>query len=130
MSVTSYLFAMAAFTWFQVTAASLWHARGWSVAGMQRAFGNREDMPEMSPACGRSKRAANNTVESLVIFAVVYAAATAAGATHEQLLPGVTTYFWGRVAHYVVYLAGLPYVRTAAWAVSLYGMVMIAMATP
>lgn len=130
MTVTSYLFAMAAFAWFQVTAASLWHAGAWTVPGLQRAFGNREDMPEMSAACGRSKRAASNTVENLVIFALVYAAATAAGATHEQLLPGVTVFFWARVAHYVVYLAGLPYVRTAAWAVGLYGMVMMAMATP
>ena len=128
MSVTSYLFAMAAFYVFRVTAPSLWHAQAWSIEGLQRAFGNRQNLLEPSAACARAKRAGNNTVEGLVVFALVYAGATAAGATHEALLPGVSLFVWARAAHWAVYIAGLPYVRTVAWGVSLYAMVMMAMA--
>jgi uncharacterized MAPEG superfamily protein len=39
---------------------------------------------------------------------------------------GATLFFWGRVAHAIVYLAGIPWVRTAAWAVSFVGIVMVA----
>jgi uncharacterized MAPEG superfamily protein len=34
-------------------------------------------------------------------------------------------FFWGRVAHWLIYLAGIPWLRTAAWAVSVIGMAMI-----
>ena len=33
--------------------------------------------------------------------------------------------FWGRVAHAVIYLIGIPWLRTAAWAVSIAGLLVI-----
>lgn len=39
---------------------------------------------------------------------------------------GAMLFFWGRVAHAVVYVAGIPYLRTAAFGVSLLGLVRIA----
>jgi uncharacterized MAPEG superfamily protein len=39
---------------------------------------------------------------------------------------GATIFFWARLAHAVIYLAGVPWVRTLAWTVSAIGLVMIA----
>ena len=41
---------------------------------------------------------------------------------------GAQLFFWCRLAHAVVYIAGIPYLRTLAWLVSVVGMVMIAVA--
>jgi len=38
---------------------------------------------------------------------------------------GAQLFFWARVAYAVIYLAGWPWVRTAAWAVSVIGLLMI-----
>ena len=38
---------------------------------------------------------------------------------------GAQLFFWGRVAHAVLYIAGIAWVRTAAWAVSVVGLLLI-----
>jgi uncharacterized MAPEG superfamily protein len=38
---------------------------------------------------------------------------------------GTQLFFWGRLAYAVIYLAGLPWLRTASWAVSVVGLVLI-----
>jgi uncharacterized MAPEG superfamily protein len=40
---------------------------------------------------------------------------------------GALIFFWARVVHALIYLLGVPWLRTGAWAVSVVGMVMIAM---
>jgi uncharacterized MAPEG superfamily protein len=37
-------------------------------------------------------------------------------------------YFWARVAYLPAYAAGVPYVRTLTWAVSITGLVFVVMA--
>ena len=39
---------------------------------------------------------------------------------------GALVFFWARLAYAVIYLLGVPWLRTAAWFVSVIGMVMIA----
>jgi len=39
---------------------------------------------------------------------------------------GALVFFWARLAYAVIYLLGIPWLRTAAWFVSVIGMVMIA----
>ena len=34
-------------------------------------------------------------------------------------------YFWARLVYLPIYLAGIPYLRTAVWAVSLWGMLQV-----
>ena len=38
---------------------------------------------------------------------------------------GGQLFFWARVAYAVIYLVGIPYLRTLAWLVSVIGLVMI-----
>jgi len=43
----------------------------------------------------------------------------------SRLELGAALFFWSRLAYFPVYLAGIPYVRTALWAVAVVGMAMI-----
>ena len=38
---------------------------------------------------------------------------------------GAQLYFWARVVYVPLYLAGIPYLRSLAWAVSVAGVLMV-----
>jgi uncharacterized MAPEG superfamily protein len=38
---------------------------------------------------------------------------------------GAELFFWARIAYAVIYLAGIPWARTAAWGVSVVGLVLV-----
>jgi uncharacterized MAPEG superfamily protein len=48
-----------------------------------------------------------------------------AGVSNAMTLLGAQLFFWGRIAHAILYIAGVPWVRTAAWAVSIVGLILI-----
>ena len=56
-----------------------------------------------------------------MLLTAVLLAARASGADTRQIAPGVALFFWARVAYFPVYLAGIPYLRTALWGVSVAG---------
>jgi uncharacterized MAPEG superfamily protein len=94
--------------------------------GFLFAAGNRSESYTL-PAWGdRAGRAHRNMLENFPLFIALVVAAQLSGATNETTALGATVFFWGRVAHAVIYIAGIPYLRTAAFGVSLVGMVMIA----
>lgn len=93
--------------------------------GLATLAGNREGMPEIKGWAGRAARAHRNMLESLVLFAALVLAAVAAGKTNNTTLLGAQIFVWARVAYAFVYLAGLPWVRTGVWAVSVVGLAMI-----
>jgi uncharacterized MAPEG superfamily protein len=51
--------------------------------------------------------------------------AKAAGVRNDMTLLGAQLFFWGRVAHAALYIAGIPWARTAAWGVSVVGLALI-----
>ena len=93
--------------------------------GLPRLAGNREGMPALTGLAGRAQRAHHNMLESLVLFAVLVLVAQIAGRTNALTQVGAMLFFWGRVAYAVIYLAGIAWLRTAAWAVSVLGLVLI-----
>ena len=93
--------------------------------GLPKLAGNRDGLPEMSGWAGRAARAHRNMLESLILFAVLVVAAHLSGVHSGMTLLGAQLFFWGRVAHAVIYLAGIPWLRTAAWSVSVAGLVLI-----
>jgi len=93
--------------------------------GLVRLAGNREGMPEITGWGGRAARAHRNMLENLVLFAALVLIATVAGKTNSTTLLGAQLFFWARAAYAVIYLAGIPYLRTAAWLVSIVGLVLI-----
>ena len=67
-------------------------------------------------------------LENLVLFAIlVLVAAKAAACSNGMTLLGAQLFFWGRVAHAALYVAGIPWARTAAWGVSVIGLILIAL---
>jgi len=60
-----------------------------------------------------------------VLFAVLVLVAQVAGRANEMTALGAQLFFWGRLAYAVVYLVGIPWVRTGVWAVSLVGLILI-----
>jgi len=93
--------------------------------GLPTLAGNREGLLEMTGWAGRAARAHRNMLENLILFAVLVLVAHIVGVHNPMTLLGVQLFFWGRVAHAIVYLAGLPWLRTMAWTVSVVGLVLI-----
>ena len=93
--------------------------------GLPRLAGNRENMPEITGWGGRAQRAHRNMLENLVLFAILVLVAKAAGISNAMTVLGAQLFFWGRVGHAVLYIAGIPWARTAAWGVSVVGLALI-----
>jgi uncharacterized MAPEG superfamily protein len=93
--------------------------------GLPPLVGNREKLPAMEGWAGRAQRAHRNMLESLVVFAVLVLVANATGKANATTALGAELFFWSRLAYAAIYLAGIPWARTAAWAVSLVGLVLI-----
>ncbi len=93
--------------------------------GLPYAAGNRDEPIDLSPWAERALRAHRNALENLPVFAAFVLVAAVSGAANETTALGATLYFWARVVHAVVYIAGVPWVRTGAFAVSLVGLLMI-----
>jgi uncharacterized MAPEG superfamily protein len=87
--------------------------------------GNRDDLPPPTRFQARAQRTVNNHIENLVIFAPLLIAAVLAHRTGSWTALGAQLYFWGRLAHAALYLAGIAGVRTLAHGVNLIGMGLI-----
>ena len=93
--------------------------------GLVMLAGNREGMAPLTGWALRAQRAHLNMLESLVIFAIAVLVVHVTGKANEMTALGCTLFFWGRVAFALVYLAGIPWVRTLVWAVSLAGILLV-----
>jgi uncharacterized MAPEG superfamily protein len=93
--------------------------------GLPTLAGNRDDMPTLTGFAGRATRAHRNMLENLPLFAALALIAQVSMLGNEMTALGAQLFFWGRLAYAVVYLIGLPWVRTATWAVSMAGLVLI-----
>ena len=93
--------------------------------GLPTLAANREGLAACTGWAGRAARAHRNMLESLVLFAALVLIAVAAGKTNATTLLGAQLFFWARVAYAAVYLAGIPWLRTGVWFVSVIGLVLI-----
>ena len=93
--------------------------------GLPPLVGNRDNLPVMTGFAGRAQRAHRNMLESLVLFAILVLLAQVTGRANAMTALGAQLFFWGRVAYAAIYLAGIPWARTAVWAVSVAGLVII-----
>ena len=93
--------------------------------GFMRLVGNREGMPEITGWGGRAARAHRNMLENLVLFASLVLVAVVAGKTNDMTLLGAQIFFWARLAYAVIFVAGIIWVRTLAWLISVVGLILI-----
>jgi uncharacterized MAPEG superfamily protein len=64
-------------------------------------------------------------LESLPLFIALVLVAQIAGKTNSTTLTGAELFFWGRLAHWLIYVIGVPWLRTLAWIVSVIGLIVI-----
>ena len=81
--------------------------------------------PPVSRLSARMLRAFANFRETFVYFAVAVLVVTALGKANATSALGAQLYFWARVIYIPIYAAGVSFVRTAVWTVSVIGLVMV-----
>jgi uncharacterized MAPEG superfamily protein len=94
--------------------------------GLPVLAGNREGLPEIVGWAGRARRAHLNMIENLVLFSALVLIAAVAGKANATTAMGAMIFFWARLAYALIYLIGIPWLRTLAWLVGVIGMAMIA----
>ncbi len=61
-------------------------------------------------------------LENLPVFAALVLAVHLTGVGDEETAFGATLFFWSRLAYAVIYVAGIPWMRTVAFIASLSGL--------
>ncbi len=93
--------------------------------GLPELAGNREGLA-MTGMAGRAKRAHANMLENLVLFAVLVLIVQAAGINNATTALGAQIFVLARLVYAVIYIIGVPWLRTVIWFIAVIGMVMIA----
>jgi uncharacterized MAPEG superfamily protein len=93
--------------------------------GLPALAGNREGLPACTGWAGRAHRAHHNMLESLVLFAALVLIAVVSDKANSTTLLGAQIFVWARLAYAVVYVAGIPWLRTLVWSVSVVGLILI-----
>ncbi len=93
--------------------------------GTPALAGNREGLPPFEGWAGRAQRAHRNMLENLVLFAILVLTAQVAGRSNAMTALGAQLFFWGRLAYAPIYVIGIPWLRTAAYIVSVIGLLLI-----
>jgi len=96
------------------------------VVGLGTLAGNREGMAELPGFAGRARRAHLNMIENMVLFTALVLVTAVAGKANAMTAMGALIFFWARLIYAVIYLLGIPWLRTLAWFVSVIGMAVIA----
>ena len=81
--------------------------------------------PPLTGVAARMDRALRNFLETFAFFAVAVLAVIATQRSNAHTVLGAQLYFWGRLVYVPLYAAGIAYVRTLAWVVSIVGLVMV-----
>lgn len=96
------------------------------VLGLTTAAGNQHDIAPWSGWNDRLNRAIRNQIEGMAIFAPILLSVVLANLTNNTTALGAQIYVLARIAHAIVYTAGIPWVRTTAWAIGVAGIAMVA----
>lgn len=86
---------------------------------------NRESMPPLTGWAMRANRAHLNMLESLVVFAIFVLVGQASGHLNATTALGASLFFWGRLAYAIIYVVGIPWLRTFIWGVSVAGILLV-----
>lgn len=91
-------------------------ARAMTPGGLTWGMGNRDGEKVALPAWSlRAERAHANLLENLAPFAILVLVAHLSGQASDVTALAARIFFWARVAHALVYIAGITRVRTAVF---------------
>ena len=96
-----------------------------SQIGLPTLAGNRDNLTDTTGWASRAQRAHRNMLESIAVFAILVLSANLMNISNDMTVLGAQLFFWGRVAFSIIYVAGIPWMRTAAWGVSFVGLILI-----
>lgn len=84
--------------------------------------------PALSTMGSRLDRARGNFLETFPFFVALVLANHVLQQHDGMTILGAQLYFWARVAYVPAYAAGIPYLRTLIWSVSIVGLVLLLIA--
>jgi len=96
--------------------------------GQPAMIGNRENIPQPTGAARRAARAHLNLLENALPFAIAVLVAHAADVSTPATRLAALAFLAARVIHAIVYIAGIPAIRTVAWVSGVVATVVIALA--
>lgn len=100
-------------------------ARGSVPGGIKWLFYNRDTRLEGVPSWGdRAVRAHDNLVNNLAMYVGIIGIAYVTGATSGVTMIAGIVLLIARVLHAIVYIAGIPYLRTGVFAVGQFAMLV------
>lgn len=82
-------------------------------------------VPALGTIASRLDRARGNFLETFPFFAALVLANHVLRQHDSMTVLGAQLYFWARVAYVPAYAAGIPYLRTVIWSVSIVGLVLL-----
>lgn len=86
------------------------------------SFTARDTMPEATVLVRRAERALVNVGEAMILFLPLAVLTVDA----PEAVTGAAIFVLARAAHVILYLTGVPYLRTVVWGISLVGLGMMA----
>lgn len=90
--------------------------------GLKWNASNRDgDAPPLTGFAARAERANRNFLETFPVFAAAVLAVALLQRNTEHTALAAQVYFWARLAYLPIYVIGIPYLRTAVWIVSFWG---------
>ena len=93
--------------------------------GLKYAVSARDNWKNPTGMISRIERAYFNLLETMPAFAALVLIVLYTGNANANTALGAQLYFWGRVLYVPAYLAGIPYLRTLIWTVSMIGLLLI-----
>jgi uncharacterized MAPEG superfamily protein len=96
--------------------------------GVMKAIGAPgPDYPVDAPWADRARRAHLNAIENLAVFAPLVLVAAIIEISTRVTVLSAQIYVAARLAHYIIYVAGIPVVRTIAFLAGAFATIAIAM---
>jgi uncharacterized MAPEG superfamily protein len=93
--------------------------------GLKWGLGNRGEAMQFPAWSERAHRAHANLVENLAPFAILVLVAHLSGQANDLTALGARIFFWARVAHAAVYIAGVTGVRSLIFIASIAAEILI-----
>ena len=90
--------------------------------------GHRDNLPAPTGFHARTLRVVDNHREGITMFAPLVLIAAAANIHNGMTVLGAELFFWSRLVHAILYIAGAPMIRPLAWAVGMAGIVIVLLA--
>jgi len=119
------IYTLAAIGGFLLLLTLIQGTRNVFVLGLPTAAGNQHDISPWEGANDRLNRAIRNLIEAITIFAPIAIAVHVLGLSNDTTTLGAQVFFISRVIHTVVFVIGVPWVRTTAWTTGVIGIVMV-----